>query len=779
MDLQRRSELVNELAVIVLSVVVVLGLERLFTNQSYRVDLLVLVCSSHLLAVVTRRAGVGIAVSALISTAGLLIVGNISLFPETSDSVFPTRETLELLRADIGVAWAAFEDQRAPVDPLRGFVVAAGVTLWWVAAFADWAALRLRSSLETIVPATIVFVFTALLGTGDRAVLHASLFVAAVGAVMVAMRATRQARENVWIASGASAGLTATMRVGAAGTMLALVIGASVGPRFPNAGEQLLDPAEWDNGPQTRFVTSPLVDISANLVEQSQLEMFSVGVDDPDLDRHYWRQMALTEFAGSEWRRSSKFDDARGAVGSDVDDSVARRTVRQEVTTRRLGGIYLPVAYEASNIISSQGIGLEYERETGALVIERNSESDAAAGFTYVVESAVPEYDPAALPADATAGLDQAFIDELTALPPVCDEGQTSADGCWNPLLTELAETQTASASTDYERALALQEFFLDPRNFSYNLNVSQDHDLESMEDFLYFVREGYCEQFASTFAALARAIGIPARVAVGFTWGDWDETRQAFIVRGTHAHAWPEVYFAGLGWIVFDPTPGRAPAHNTSLSGLAQPQQFGFNDDAAQGSNTITPTTLPSGTGEGSFGSDFNLPDEIPETTAPETPTAVGPGSGDTDGGGVLPVVSRALLMIGIVATALATIPALRWGLRRRRVAQVADDPTARAEMAWREAAEALRLIGVVAEPSETLHEFARRSDALAVPVGPVTELADAITIVRYADLHDVSSHALAAQRASTQVAEVCRNQITRSRKIADALDPRTLSRR
>ena len=127
MQLRRASELLTEAAVVVLTVVVVFGLERLFNDQSYRSDLLVLVFASHLLAIVVRRAGFGIGVSALVSIAGLLVVGNVVFFPETSGSVIPTRETIDLLRADMDSAWTAFEVQQAPVDPLRGFVVAAGI----------------------------------------------------------------------------------------------------------------------------------------------------------------------------------------------------------------------------------------------------------------------------------------------------------------------------------------------------------------------------------------------------------------------------------------------------------------------------------------------------------------------------------------------------------------------------------------------------------------------------------------------------------------------------
>ncbi|MEM9201179.1 MAG: transglutaminaseTgpA domain-containing protein [Actinomycetota bacterium] len=777
MNLRKASEFLTEVTVIALTVVVAYGLERLFSDRSYLSDLLVLAGASHLLAIVVRRAGFGIGVSGFVSIAGFLVVGNVVFFPETSGSIIPTRETFDLLRIDLETAWTAFEVQQAPVDPLRGFVATAGLALWWIAALADWAAFRLRSSLEAVVPAAVLFVFTVLLGTGERPVLHAALFAGAVGAVMLSMRLARQARDDVWIASGAAEGIGATLRVGAIGAVVALIIGAVAGPALPDAGEQLLDPAEWDNGPQTRFVTSPLVDINANLVNQSQFEMFSVAVDNPTLDRHYWRQMALTEFDGGEWRRSSNFDEARGPVGSDIDPSVPRRTVRQEITTRRLGGIYLPAAYEVSNVISSQGIGLEYEVSTGALVIERGSETNAARGFTYVIESAVPEYDPASLPADATSGLDADFVAQHTALPATCETGQTSADGCWNPLLTELAEEQTASATSDYERVLALQRYFLDPSNFTYDLNVSQDHDLRSMEDFLFIVSRGYCEQFASTFAALARSLGIPARVAVGFTWGDWDTERQEFIVRGTHAHAWPEVYFADVGWIVLDPTPGRAPAHNTLTSGLAEPQQFGFNDEAAAGTNTITPTTIPPSAGPDQL-DPGTLGGELDAGPLDDTP-AEPPATTTSDDGAVidLALLARVLLAIAGVVVIVGAIPLLRWTLRRRRIARTAGDPSARTELAWDDATDALRLIGVVAEPAETPVEFATRAKTMKVPVGPVDDLADAVTIVRYADLDDAMKPAIAAARASAAVNETCRNQVSTARRWVDAMDPRTLS--
>ena len=221
--------------------------------------------------------------------------------------------------------------------------------------------------------------------------------------------------------------------------------------------------------------------------------------------------------------------------------SVSRRPVRQEITTQRLGGIYLPAAYEVSRVVdTTDGVDLEYEVETGALVIDRDSENAAAGGFTYVIESAVPIVDPSDLPADATAGLDPNFIAELTALPRTCADGETSNDGCWSPRLTELARAQTAGAATDYERVLALQAFFLDPANFTYD-PTSRPSTASAAKRSCSMNRG--CANSSPQLAALVRSIGIPLELP-WVTWGDWDNPE---FVSAHHAHAWPEVYFAGV----------------------------------------------------------------------------------------------------------------------------------------------------------------------------------------------------------------------------------------
>ena len=183
--------------------------------------------------------------------------------------------------------------------------------------------------------------------------------------------------------------------------------------------------------------------------------------------------------------------------------------VRQEITTTALGGIYLPAAYEISNVLTSGDVELEYEVETGALVVKRQSEQRARAGFTYVIESQVPNYDPAALPTTATDGLGADLSRTHAAsggMPRRSDHHRCLLESGHHPC----CRGDHGGCFDGLRAVVALQNFFVDPNNFSYNIQVALNHDIDSMERFLFDVREGYCEQFASTFAAMARSIGIP-----------------------------------------------------------------------------------------------------------------------------------------------------------------------------------------------------------------------------------------------------------------------------
>jgi transglutaminase-like putative cysteine protease len=117
----------------------------------------------------------------------------------------------------------------------------------------------------------------------------------------------------------------------------------------------------------------------------------------------------------------------------------------------------------------------------------------------------------------------------------------------------DLAEEVVAGGETVYERARLLERFL---RTYPYSLEVERPPEGRDVADyFLFEMREGYCDYYATAFVVMARAVGIPARLAAGFIEGVYDFEDRAYLVRQKDGHSWPEVYFPGWGWIAFEPT--------------------------------------------------------------------------------------------------------------------------------------------------------------------------------------------------------------------------------
>ena len=139
--------------------------------------------------------------------------------------------------------------------------------------------------------------------------------------------------------------------------------------------------------------------------------------------------------------------------------------------------------------------------------------------------------------------------------------------------VTNLAARVTRDAKGPLAKATALQRWFRDPRNFTYDLQTRAGTGKSAILAFLDD-KSGYCEQFASTMAVMARAIGIPARVNVGFTSGKLSSDGEYRTISSHDAHAWPELYMPGVGWTRFEPTPGSATSSPSVPSWLAQDEK-------------------------------------------------------------------------------------------------------------------------------------------------------------------------------------------------------------
>ncbi|HET9802869.1 MAG TPA: transglutaminase domain-containing protein, partial [Candidatus Acidoferrum sp.] len=143
-----------------------------------------------------------------------------------------------------------------------------------------------------------------------------------------------------------------------------------------------------------------------------------------------------------------------------------------------------------------------------------------------------------------------------------------------DPRIPELAQEITAHARTPIEKAAAIQAYF---SKFQYTLQLPSQRQQDPLANFLFVRKAGHCEYFASAMAVLLREVGIPTRVVTGFRGGEWNDLTGNFIIRAKDAHSWVEVYFSGLGWYGFDPTPQGGPQVVTAWT------RFQLYLDAAQ----------------------------------------------------------------------------------------------------------------------------------------------------------------------------------------------------
>jgi transglutaminase-like putative cysteine protease len=121
-----------------------------------------------------------------------------------------------------------------------------------------------------------------------------------------------------------------------------------------------------------------------------------------------------------------------------------------------------------------------------------------------------------------------------------------------------LARDLTATEPTAYDRALAIESYL---RTFTYNLDIPPPKfDGDLVDSFLFDLKQGYCDYYATSMVVLARAAGLPARLVVGYHTGTYDEVNHRYVVTEADAHAWVEIFFPGYGWVEFEPTAGVPP---------------------------------------------------------------------------------------------------------------------------------------------------------------------------------------------------------------------------
>jgi transglutaminase-like putative cysteine protease len=691
----RRTPWWAEIPLVVVNLVVVAGFARVFEPGGWFAPLVAFTVFGHLCAIAVRRAGWRAGASTAIAVIGWPLAVGWFLFADTLSWGLPTATTLEVASDALDQARRVYPVVVAPTEALRGFVLVASFGLWMAIWFGDWTAHRVRASAEAVATSGAIFVFCAILGSGQHQIVSAAAFSAAVLVFVAVQRATAIEREQRWLPSS-PATARAVLGGAALATAIAVGLGALVGPALPGAGREPAFDWRGGDGGGSRVTVSPMVELKKRLVEQSDRELFEVRAT----QRSYWRLTSLDRFDGQIWSSSGDFDAADEQLPSNVPPGLAASTITQTVRIQALSAIWAPSAFEATSVRRTTE-DLRWDPDSGTLIVA--SSRPTTDGMSYTIVSRSPAFAPDAL--RAASGRD----------PSVVTERYTGLPADFPALAERSAQDVTSGAETRYDQAIALQDWFRTA--FTYSLESPAGHSDDALVDFLES-GVGYCEQFAGAFAAMARSLGMPARVAVGFTPGVQDPTDpERYRVQGRHAHAWPEVYFPGSGWVAFEPTPGRGIPGAEAHTGVAAAQ----DDTAGAPVPASSTTTAPTTSGE-------------PATDQSTAPATSEPSRTATTAGGAEPgeSSSRAPWWIAaLVAAGLAVSLAVRRS-RRVRSAPVVGE----VEQAWAQVTEHLRRLGALEEePGDTPLEVAGRSaTGLGAAGGELIELADLVTESRWA---------------------------------------------
>lgn len=351
---------------------------------------------------------------------------------------------------------------------------------------------------------------------------------------------------------GAVAPVRTGRRIGAVALGVALVVPLAL----PTINGGLLDAAGAGVGVGggnggTISAVNPLVSLRDNLNTNDDRQVLTLRTDTNDISDLYLRIVSLDDFDGTTWKPAQRHIvgvpdrlPTPVGLGSDVDRGKVTTTV---TAADWYAQDWLPMPYPPSDVkISGRW---RYEPVGMTLVGDRGQ---TTRGETYQVTSL--DVRPTAEQLAAAPQPPAALRREYTKVPPSLPK-----------VVARTAQEVTAGASSHYEEAVKLQDWFSVNGGFQYDTSVEVGRGPGAIANFLK-KKQGFCVHFSFAMAAMARTLGIPARVAVGFAPGT-PQADGTVAVSQKDAHAWPELYFEGVGWTRFEPTPtrGTTPSYTQS----------------------------------------------------------------------------------------------------------------------------------------------------------------------------------------------------------------------
>ncbi|MET1006059.1 MAG: DUF3488 and transglutaminase-like domain-containing protein, partial [Propionibacteriaceae bacterium] len=542
------------------------------------------------------------------------------------------------------------QTQASPMDPNDGvkLIFVSGIGLIMIVT--DFLVSGIRQAAWALVPTGSLFLVPAIgLGTETGV---ASFACIALGylAIMVAEGLNTTARWTRGLSSDSAEGHgTATPVVWRAAGLIgvpALILTIILGMLLPTFS---LSGLGWGNGPGGNGplqLTDPTLDLRRNLTQPQNKKVIEYTTDKPG--GLYLRMASLPQFNSSGWGNIPMQLDP-GEELPQIPGLSAEPTDRRRTTIKVLDfkSEYLPLPF-APRLIDAPGNWAYDPQSLVMLSMARGDRADAVRNLTYTVDSVdiAPDVEDLAGALPGTPADSAVTAESPEDLPQdLKDESLRVTEDADSPVL----------------KAAAIQEY-LRSKKFTYSTEPRPGSGYRALENFLLVDHKGYCEQFATAMAMMARVVGIPSRVAVGFLPGEKKGNTWEVSIRDMHA--WPELYFSGFGWVRFEPTPGSVTG---SAPSWTTPDESDPSDDPSSDTSSQPSSSASAPIQRPSNDPNEQSTDVTVDTSFPWERTLLGSGIG---------------LVVLLILAAPATLR------RRRRSERLSPDVPVdeRVEAAWQE---------------------------------------------------------------------------------------------
>lgn len=500
-----------------------------------------------------RRAGLGdlgallAQVAVAVAVLTLLLAGDTAIL-----GVVPTATTLAVFQGLGAAAWEQIVFGSAPLDASPALAGALGAGFAVVAILLDHLVAQRSAVLATVLIGVIGAV-PMIVTFGDP---NVAWFVALALTALLLFRVTAQ-RDG---SSPRRSSLSVAVGVGAAAVVSALV----VTPALPVAPTMA--------GTGVGVTVDASLRLGDDLRQPNPVEVLTLATDAASAP--YLRLTTLSRFDGRVWQpdRGDLQSQADGFGEPEWSEGVATEDATTSIRILRMSSAWLPVPYPATDVSGLNG-SWRVAPENRTLYSRRSD----AAGNDYTVSST-----------RVTPTLEQ--IRAVDAAPPLADPDIEDVE--LPGIIGELAAEVTADADTDYDRLVALQNWFRAQFDYSLETPVEEGFDGTGADAVARFLEErsGYCVHFAGAFALMAESLDMRVRIVVGYLPGSLTDEKRGdesiFSVTSDQLHSWPEVLFPGIGWVSFEPT-----------ASLGVPTAFRAGEAQGGATGGITepaPTTAP-----------------------------------------------------------------------------------------------------------------------------------------------------------------------------------------